>query len=289
MKNPALLVFLASVAPLHAVNLMLDFGSPPANSVVAAPYLTLSPGHSTGAIPGSQTNWNTITTSDNRSDLVYANGAAAGVTLDLGQETPGATGIIDFGTAVGAVNLAGGGGGIQGQQGLLGTGSIYGDNTSSTAVGRDGFFGAGTASTMGAIGLRLDGLAAGDYVAYVMARNTNSNAASYPMNLYSSVGTTSTSFTMSSVTASQANPGYTTGAYAGQFTSFILGDNYQTISFTVAEGQSFFLAVDGGNDAVDRRGFLNALQIVSVPEPSSSALLLGGLGFLFTRRQRRAR
>jgi hypothetical protein len=284
---PLLGLLLAAGTPASAVNLMLDFGNPAANSVVAAPYLTLSPGHASGWIPGAQTSWNTVTTSADRADLVYANGSAAtGITMDLGQETTGGNGIIDFGTNISSLTLAGTGGAVLGRQSLLGTGSIYGDNTSSTAAGRDGFFGGGTATTTGtAIGLRMDGLAAGEYVAYVMARNTNSNAVSYPMNLYSSVGGTSTTFSFSSLTAeAQSNPSYASLGYAGQYNSFIEGENFQAISFTIAEGQSFFLAVDGGDDAVDRRGFLNMVQIVSVPEPSVA--LLGSLGLIFLFRRR---
>lgn len=284
---PILAALLATGTPALAVNLMLDFGNPAANSVVAAPYLTLSPGHNSGWIPGTQTAWNTVTTSANRTDLVYGDGSAAtGITMDLGQETTGGNGTIDFGTAIGNLTLAGSGGAVPGQQSLLSTGSIYGDNTSSTAAGRDGFFGGGTATGTGsAIGLRLDGLAAGEYIAYVMARNTNSNAASYPMNLYSSVGGTSTSFSFSALTAeAQSNPSYASVGYSGQYNSFVEGENFQAISFTIAAGESFFLAVDGGNNAVDRRGFLNTLQIVSVPEPSVA--LLGSLGLLFLFRRR---
>lgn len=285
VKYLALSVLLCAL-PAQAVNLMLDFGNPAANSVVAAPYLNLSPAHASGDIPLAQTSWNTITTSANRTDLVHADGsAAAGVTLDLGQESTGGNGTIDFATNITNLTLAGSGGGVPGQQNLLGTGSIYGDNSSSTAAGRDGFFGGGTATGTGAaIGLRIDGLAAGDYVAYVMARNTNTNAVSYPMNLYSSVGASSGSFSLASLAATQANPGYASVGYAGQYTSFVLGDNYQEISFTITEGQSFYLGIDGGNDAVDRRGFLNLVQIVSVPEPSS--LALAALGLLVLRRRR---
>lgn len=278
---------LLSNTPAFSVNLMLDLGNPASNSIVAAPYLTLSPGHASGAIPAAQTSWNTVTSSANRSDLVYADGSAAsGITLDLGQESTGGNGTIDFATNIGNLTLAGTGGAVAGQQNLLVAGSIYGDNSSSTAAGRDGFFGGGTATGTGAaIGMRLDGLAAGDYVAYVMSRNTNTNVASYPMNLYSSVGTLSGSFSFSSLTAeAQANPAYASASYAGQYSSFIEGENFQAISFTIAEGQSFFLAVDGGNDAVDRRGFLNMVQIVSVPEPSVA--LLGAMGFLLLFRRR---
>ncbi|QJE94332.1 hypothetical protein [Luteolibacter luteus] len=273
-------------APVFSANLMLDFGAPASNSVVAAPYLTLSPGHAKGGVPASQTTWNTVSTSANRTDLLYADGSSASaLTLDLGQETSGGSGVIDFGLNVGNLGLAGTGGAIPNQQSLLGTGSIYGDNSSSTAAGRDGFFGGGTAAVTGtAIGMRLDGLATGDYVAYVMARNTNTNPASLAMNVYSSVGATAANFTFSSLTAQvQANTGYATAGYAGQYTSFTQDENYLAINFTITEaGQSFFLAVDGGNDAVERRGFLNSVQIV--PEPSVAMLGAIGLLFLFRRR-----
>ncbi len=273
--------------PTLGVNLMLDFGNPASNSVVAEPYLTLSPGHASGAIGASQTSWNTINSSATRSDLVYADGSAAGgVILTLGQEAAGGNGVIDFGTAIGNLALAGTGGAVPGQKNLLGTGSIYGDNTSSTAAGRDGFFGGGGATSNGAaIGLRLDGLAAGEYVAYVMARNTNSNAASLPMNVYSAVGASSGSFGFSSLSAGVLeNPAYATAGYADQYNSFVPGDNFLAIGFTVADDEAFFLAVDGGNDAVERRGFLNSVQIAAVPEPS--AALLGSLGLLLCFRRR---
>ena len=80
------------------------------------------------------------------------------------------------------------------------------------------------------------------------------------------------------------NPAYTSAGYSGQYNSFVEGENFQAISFTIAEGQSFFLAVDGGNDTVDRRGFLNMVQIASVPEPSVA--LLGAIGLLFLFRRR---
>lgn len=278
---------LLSGTPASSANLMLDFGNPTSNSVVAAPYLTRSPGHADGLIPAAQTTWNTIITSANRSDLIYADGSAAGgITLDLGQESTGGNGIIDFATNVGNLTLAGSGGNVANRQVLLGAGSIYGNDSSSTAAGRDGFYGGGGATSDGtAIGLRVDGLAVGNYLAYVMARNTNSNAVSYPMNLYSSVGANSTSFNFSSLVAeAQSNPSYASLGYADQYNSFVEGVNFQLISFTIAEGESFFLAVDGGNNAMDRRGFLNMVQIVSVPEPSVA--LLGSLGLLLLFRRR---
>ena len=281
-------LLLAASLPVTAANLMLDFGNPAANSVVASPYLTLSPGHDALAISGTETSWNTLTTSADRSNLVYAdNSSATGITVDLGQEATGGDNIINFGTTVGQLTLAGTGGSVPGQQSLLGTGSIYGDNTSSTAAGRDGFFGGGAATTNGAaIGVRIDGLTAGDYRVYVMGRNTNTNTASSPMRIYSTVTTAGSTFDFSLATAmTQANSGYASVGYANQFNTFVNGENFVAVDITVASGSSFFLAVDGGNTAVDRRGFLNVIQVVSVPEPSTA--LLGALGLLFLVRRRK--
>lgn len=288
MKIPTPLVLpllLAASLPATAANLMLDFGA----TAVASPYLTLSPGHSVAAIPGTQTSWNTVSTTANRTDLLNSDGTTAtGITLDLGQEATGGDNIINFGTAITSLALAGSGGGVPGQQSLLGTGAIYGDNTGSTAAGRDAFFGSGgsTLTAQTAIGLRIDGLEAGDYKVFVMARNTNSNAAAYPMNLFTTTGSSATNFNFSALTAaSQSNAGYAAIGYSGQYNTFVNGENYRVIDFTITTGNSFFLAVDGGDSTLDNRGFLNMVQIVSVPEPS--AALLGSLGLLFLFRRRK--
>lgn len=267
-----------------AASLMLDFGA----TAVASPYLTLSPGHNAGTVAGSETSWNIIS-SMTPPPLVYGDGsAAAGITLTLGQESTGGDNVIDFSTAVSNLALAGNGGGTAGRQNLLTPGSIYGDNGDSTAVGRDGIFGGGNAGTTGAaIGLRIDGLAEGSYLVYVMARNTNSNTASLPMNVFAHASAASATFDFSLLTAyTQANIGYPSGVdYAGEYGSFINGENYVGIPVSIGAGDSLFLAVDGSPDGSDRRGFLNMVQVVQVPEPS--AALLGALGALALIRRRR--
>lgn len=277
----------AGLQMADAQSLLLDFGP----TTVAAPYLTLDPGHSLSAISESDTSWNKISSSAATSSLIYGNGASAsGITLTLGQEATPGNNIINYSTAIANVTLAGTGGGTAGQQNLLTAGSIYGDNTSSTAVGRDGFFGGGTSAAGDAIGLRLDGLAAGDYLIYIMARNVNTDVTSAPMNIFASAGTSANTFDFSALTGStEANTGYPSATYAGQYNTFQAGENYIALNVTIGSGDSLFLAMDGANTA-DTRGFLNMVEIVpaAVPEPSTWAMFGMGiftLGWVFKKRR----
>lgn len=271
-----------------SANLMLDFGA----TAAADSYLTLSPGHSLGTVAAGQTSWNTISSATPPSSLLYGDGTiATGVILGLGQESTGGNNVIDFSTGIGNIGLAGNGGGTAGQKSLFGTGSIYGEanNAANTAVGRDGFFGGGTATGTGAtagaaVGMSLSGLAAGSYQVYVMARNTNSNIASNPKNIYASVGAGSGTFDFSLLTAmNQSNVGYASAA-TNPYNTFVNGENYVEFTVTITEGQTLYLAVDGAS-GIDNRGFLNMVQVVAVPEPASA--LLGVAGFLVAFRRRR--
>jgi len=266
-----------ALSSANAESLLLDFGP----TTVATPYLTVSPGHNAGTIPGSETSWNKINSSAATSSLLWGNGSAAsGLTLNLGQEATVGNNTRDFGTAISRVDLAGTGGSISGQKSLLSTGSIYGDDTSSTAVGRDGFFGGGNGAAGAAIGLRLDGLAAGDYYLYVMARNVNSDGASIPMNIYASVAASTGAFDFSALTPhSQANTGFASATYNDEYNSFQNGENFVGLTVSIQEGQSLFLAVDGGSVG-ETRGFLNSFEIVQAPEPSAAALFAMSFGTL---------
>ncbi len=280
-----------------AANIMLDLGgvsgvgTPP-----TAGHETLSPGHASGSVPGGHTAWNSLGDAATTSSLSFSDGsAAAGLTLTFGQETTADSNNIDFSVNIGNVALAGTGGGVAGRQNLLGASSIYGSNTGPiSTVGRDGFFGAVNADfgvAAGAIGLRLDGLEAGEYRIYVMARNTNSNDAANgngdfgAMAVYGFAGASAGTFDFTSLAAlgTQLNPTYTTAAYAGEYDQFTDGENYVAFDMTIAEGESFFLASDGVG--IEARGFLNMVQIVRIPEPSTA--LLGAFGFLALLRRRR--
>ncbi len=269
-----------------AANIMLDFGG----AAITAGYEILSPGHGSGSVSGAQTTWNSLTTAATTSSLSFSDGSAAtGITLTFGQEAATNDNIIDFAQPIGNTTGLIGGSSTSGKQSLFGTGSIYGATGIHTA-GKDGFFGgvnAGLGTVAGAIGLRLDGLEAGEYRIYVMGRNTNTNAdGGASMAFYGNVGAAADTFDFGSLTALgiSANTNYTTGAYAGQYNQFIEGDNFVAFDLTVAEGQSLFLASDGVGTDFDR-GFLSMVQIVQIPEPS--AALLGAFGFLALLRRRR--
>ncbi|MDB6078952.1 MAG: glycosyltransferase family 1, partial [Akkermansiaceae bacterium] len=288
LPSLALFVALTAGVPATAANLMLNFVSTSTNAAAAGnvtpDYSTLSPGHATGAIAGSQTTWNNLNSTAS-GPLKYADGSnAAGVNVTFSSEATAGSGILSFTSP--NLNLSA----LYGSGGGLATNlylnkdplSIYGNgnNSSNFAVGRAGWL-AGAANT--AIGMRVDGLAASDYLIYVMARNTNSNAIAAPINLFASAASSSNTFNFSGLTpAQQANSVYPAGDDTTAYNSFIQGENYVVMSVSLSPGQSLFLASDGASPA-ELRGFLNAVQIVAVPEPS--ALLLSTLGLLaFVRR-----
>lgn len=285
MKTPiCLFLLVASACGASAASLMLDFGA----TAVASPYLTLSPGHASGDLTGSDTTWNTISSSASSSSLKYSDDSVAtGITLTLGQEATVGNNTLSYSTSITNLALAGTGGGTGGQKSLLGAGSIFGNDTSSTAAGRDGFFGGGSSGAGAAIGLRLDGLAAGDYVIYLMGRNTNTNAgppAVLTTNFYVTTGASSGSFDFSSLSPEVAsNPSYASATYAGEYNTFTEGETFVAMNVTLGSGESLFLAADGTGS--DTRGFLNMVQVVSVPEPSAACLACAA-GLVLIRRRR---
>lgn len=294
MKTIPVMIWSLAIAaslPASAANLMLNFRSTSTNTAasgdVTAAYYTLSPAHNDGAIPLAQTTWNNFSGTGASSSLTNADGTSAtGVTLTFGSERVANSGSIDYSYVTGITisALYGSGGGTNGQQNLTGnSASIYGNgnNSSNSAAARAGWLGAANS----AIGMRLDGLAAGDYRIYVMARNTNSNAVvAAPMYLYATTGASASTFGFSSLTpATEANTTYPTSNPTA-YNAFDEGVNYVAIDVTVTAGQSLFLASDGAATG-ETRGFLNMVQIVSIPEPSVP--LLAGLGLLALGRRRR--
>lgn len=290
-----LLSIVCASQPLVAAGIMINLRStsndPTAAGSVAAPYLALSPAHSAGAVPAAEIGWNNFSTPATAGGLIFSDGTdATGVTLTFGTETTAGSGTIDLGglTGINTSALYGSGGGTAGQQALMGDGdSIYGNgkNNTNSAVGRAGWLGGGSTAVGSALGLRVDGLAAGDYLIYVMARNTNSNATTAaPMGLYATTGASAATFNFESLAASiQSNITYAAAAPSA-YNSFVDGENFVAIQLTLTAGDSIFLA-SAGSSSAETRGFLNMVQIVPVPEPSG--LLLGLVSLLPLLRRRR--
>ncbi len=278
--------FAAGLSSASAANLLLDFGP----NAITSGSETLSPGHAANDLAPTETAWNTVPNTGIGS-LSWSDGTAAdGVTLALGAEATSGNNIISYTTGI-ANQIPGNGGSDPNRRSLLGAGSIYGSGNPAivtTTAGRGAIF---TSAGSSAIGLRVDGLEAGEYRIYVMARNTNSNAngtggALRSMNVYAAAGASGDTFSFLSggaASAQQSNTTYATGDYVDEYERFILGENYVAIGVTLAGGESLFLAVDGNGS--ETRGFLNAVQIVQIPEPS--AALLGAFGFLALFRRRR--
>lgn len=259
----------ASTSPLHAGNLMLDFGP----TLTASPYLTTSPGHNAGTVLSTETTWNQVTTSAQVTSLNWSDGSSAtGVTLTMGQGTR-PSGTVTFDTAATFTgSIPGNGGSATGQEKLTtnkGT-SIYGPAAGSTAATLDALF---TTTFDNAIGFRIDGLSAGNYILYVMARNTNTNAnTGAGMTVYASAAASDSTFSYSAISgASQSNLGKAAATYVNEYGSFMEGNNYVAVPVTVTQNQAVYVVSEGQGAANSSRGFINMIQIVkAVDSPFAS-------------------
>jgi len=230
----------------QAASLMLDFGP----TTIAGSDGTNSPAHSLGFVPLGETSWNKITV-DN-SSLVYSDGSTAtGVAVVLGRSDAGVTDTINFNNKL--INITG----------LTGTG--FGLNSgvyAGTSVLRDGIFATGTSAVAtNALGLRVDGLPAGEYTVYFAARNSNIGA-SMTEQMFMTNATSASSYAFTnSPSVFQLN------AYSGSSPTltFALGDNYNKMVITLETGDSLYLACMGTN-STEKRGFLNFVQIVPVTD-----------------------
>ena len=278
--------FIVSAGTAPAANLLLDFGP----TTAATTSLTLSPGHAAGTVTGTETNWNKITSSAQVASLDWSDGTdATDVTLTMGQGSKSSSTITYNTAATFTGSLAGSGGSVTTPATMeklttnKGT-SIYGPATGSTTVALDALY---SLTNDISIGFRVDGLTVGDYLIYVMARNTSTNAATGAgLNVYATTGALSSTFNYSSATmAAQSNPGYVASTYTNQYGSFLSGENYVVIPVTVGEDQSLFVSTEGQGTAGSGRGFINMIQIVQIPEPSIT--ILGALGMFGLLRRRR--
>lgn len=236
---------LSAAASAPGASLLLDFGP----TTIAGSDGTNSPAHSLGFVPMGETSWNKITV-DN-SSLVYSDGSTAtGVAVVLGRSDTGVTDTVNFNNKL--INSTG----------LTGTGAGLNSGVyASTSPLRDGIFATGTAAVAtNALGLRVDGLPAGEYTVYFAARNSNLGG-SITEQVFLTNATSAASYAFTdSPSVFQLN------AYSGGPTpTFALGDNYNKMVITLGTGDSLYVACVGTN-ATEKRGFLNLVQIVPVTD-----------------------
>ena len=233
--------------------LMLNFGSTfvPGGEATNSPYHTVNSGF-------TDTTWNEVQMADIAGGgLVYSDGTtASGVALNLGSSTGGA--VVDYNAN-------------PDRSGTLGDqGGIYSLTTMRSVVWKNG-----TPGSDYWVGIRIDGLAAGTYDVYAWGNNGNLTLGGTPMTVYASTAAQADTFDFSM--AGNAVPN-------NDSTAWVDGVSYAADSIDLAAGQSLYLAIDGSN-ASQSRGFLSGVQIVSVPEPVTAAVLvMGGLAVLRRRR-----
>lgn len=248
-----LTLLLCALARAQAQKLMLDFGP----TVPVGTDATLSMGHFAGAVPGTEVSWNQIVNADN-SSLVYSDGTAAtGVAVVVGRSLAGISNSVDYAKKVISSSALGGS-------------ASWGIYTNTSPI-RDGIFATGTSTLpTNALGIRVDGLAAGTYTLYVSGRNTSSGITA-PMRFFATNGPSSGTFAFSTNTTPsvvEANSGTPVGGTPTQAdaitSTFAYGDNCAHLVVTLNSGESLFL-VSVGAAANEYRGFLNAVQIVAGP------------------------
>lgn len=265
----AALAVLFLPALLEAQVLMLDFGPTASTGAQAnSPYHTAASGSFT------DTSWNTVGAADIASGLLWSDGTSAtGISLNIGATTAATT----ASSTLGLGNTPSGNSALGSQ---INTG-IYSGNS----VGTDGIF-TSTSGNTRSVGFQLSGLAAGTYDIYVTARNTSTSNA-HTQTAYVGTSSSAGDFVIdgggSYASSSMSYAAGTTSAVS----SWVQGDNYLKFTITLGIGEYLNLATLGSSG--DNRGFLNSVQIVAVPEPSTFALLgiglCGLLGLRFLRRR----
>lgn len=245
-------------ASAHAGILMVDFGSTTPISTTNA-QVTNSPGHVAGAVPLTHKSWNGVASADKTTGVVWSDGTAAPVTVDIGRSVPSTVGAaIDWNVTS---NLKTG-------NNTSGSGIFATDLTKDCTEdsGQTGEFGA-----------RFPGMPLGTYDVYVVLHNggtstSESHSTNIGINLTAwSPGTAQILDTVANTATWQIN------------------ENYIIARVTVASPNdiiSIVTARTGPNNPNHGYSKIAAVQIVPVeiPEPASLGLL--GLGALALLRRR---
>jgi len=267
----ACVAFVFAVASSRADVLLID---PSTTTSGTATYTTADVPY---AVPTTSV-WNrgnngTYTTSGT---LYYASGAAAtgvtAVTDNLAFVGTG-TGIYNFSSP--AVDAAAGNV----------VGGVFSTNPSNTGVVGSNISGLG----YGGLATRVSGLAFGTYEVYVVTGYTGVNTNSRPgaaspaqHNVWAFEGANSSTLLTTAYGAADTRLENSTAA------SWVLDNNYAKITVTLDAANPTLYVISQGAQNDANRGWLDTIQIVAIPEPSSLALLGLSAGILVSRRRRRA-
>jgi hypothetical protein len=147
--------------------------------------------------------------------------------------------------------------------------------------------------SVGALGLRVTGLAYGTYNIYVVGAYTGMNAtrpgpsgdpaeSDIWVKAGAGLGENLTTIARSSLGAPMAHLTNTVNS------TWTLNNNYAMLTVTIDEtNPALYVFSESTTDSTERRGWLNAVQIVAVPEPGTLGITLLGAGLLLAFRRRR--
>ncbi|MDP0495874.1 MAG: hypothetical protein Q7Q73_06660 [Verrucomicrobiota bacterium JB024] len=257
----ALLLIAAGSAAANV--LMLDFGP----ITVTGTDQSNSPYHTVDS-EYTGTSWNKVQTADVTSGVFWGDGSAAdGVTLNLGRSSTLNQAVLTFAGAPVSIEM-----GTDTNTGVF----------SGTSVGRDGI------SYDVVVGIAIGGLGAGTYDIYVTGANTN-RAPTFGATIGFWGMSTASTASIDTTPYVDSPDGTSTNSVVG---SWIEGSNYVKLTVTLSEADPYLVIFATGVTENENRGFLNSIQVVSVPEPAETGAALGvivlGLAVL-ARRVRRFR
>lgn len=256
--SPYLLsLFVAATASAQVI--MINFGS----TEVPSSQATYNPLNT--EVPAFQGNvWNEAGNGSLGSLLLSDGSTATGVSMEIGSSTAGP--IVNFSAPPQSNNTLTGGS----------INDFYKDTVTMASV----TWNAGSATSNRYVGIRLDGLEAGEYTIYQWGRN--GNIGTNPMDAYAGAGATAGSFDVSAFTPEGIANTDTADDWIDTVT-------YAKQTVTIGAGESLYIAMDGV-DSTQSRGFLAGVQIVgaNIPEPGVYAAVLGlaALGLVIRRRRR---
>lgn len=259
-------VSLVAVSGAQAQILLLD----PSTTFVAPAQTTFASANVPYSVPTSSI-WNR-SSNGTFSAPVFSDGSGGGTITVAADELQNA--------AVGAVYNFGSP--LTGNSGNVLTGVFTNNPTNNALWG-------GQASNVGygGIGMKIGGLAFGTYDIYVVAAYVGSTTSTRPgagsaaqYDIWGFAGTNLS--TLTAGTYGTANDRLENSTTA----SWISSNNYTKLTVTLDASNPFLYLISEGAVNDSRRGWMNAVQIVSVPEPVAPILLSLGAVALFIRRRR---